>query len=192
MQFFLKCKAFQYCTKQFVDMVQKEIFAWENKSIPFYKANQYLDIINIMNVYDNQYTITIPLNITQDNLHVTLKIYFIEEKNVLQFQMELSEQWEIPNKLTFQSHTLTLCKPITSPTLLRKLKHYKGRKQVEFLPITSLFLTIPDYRHMYPTHKIIYNDRAVAFVDIATEKSIHVPTNMVNKSTNQHCCLGGK
>ena len=92
MQFFLQCKDFQYQAKQFVDMVQKQIFAWENKSIPFYKANQYLDIINIMNVYDNQYTITIPLNITQDNLHVTLKIYFIEEKNVLQFQMELGEQ----------------------------------------------------------------------------------------------------
>ena len=57
----------------------------DEQVIPFYKADQYLDIINIMNIYDDQFTITIPLNINQDNLHLTLHINFIEEKNVLQF-----------------------------------------------------------------------------------------------------------
>ena len=38
---------------------------------------------------------------------------------------------------------------------------------------------------MYQTHRIIYDDRAVAFVYIATEKAIHTPTNTVNQSTNQ-------
>ena len=80
-------------------MVQKEISAWVNKSIWFNKANQYLDIINIMNVYDNQYTITIPLNITQDNLHVTLKIYFIEEKIFYSFK------WNSVNNERFQTNS---------------------------------------------------------------------------------------
>ena len=60
MQFYLQCTDFCSRAKQFIDMVQKEISSWINKPIPFHKADHYLDIINIMNVYDDPYTITIP------------------------------------------------------------------------------------------------------------------------------------
>ena len=141
MPFYLQCTDFRSRAKPFIEMVQKEISSWINKPLPFHTVDRYLDIINVLNVYGDKYTITLPINIAQDNLHVTLHIDFHEDSNTLQFQIKMDKLWNIPNKLILQPQIIPLCNPITSPAILRKLQHYKGRKQVEFLPLTSLFLT---------------------------------------------------
>ena len=79
----------------------------------------------------------------------------------------------IPQKIIPQPQIIPLCSAITSPALLRRLKHYKGTKQVEFLQLTSLFLSKSDEHNMFYTHDIIYDDQAVAFVDVATQRQIH-------------------
>ena len=130
-----------------------------------------------------EYTITLPVNIAQDNLHVTLHINYHEASATLQFQMEMDKIWNVPNKLIPQPQIIPLCNPITSPAILRRLKHYKGRQQVEFLPLTSLFLTTADFQTMSWTHEIIYDDQAVAFVDIATQK--HLKNQLQNTEQRQ-------
>ena len=170
MQFYLQCTDFCSRAKPFIEMVQKEISSWINKPLPFHKTDRYLDIINVLNVYGDKYTITFPINIAQDNLHVTLRIDFHEASTTLQFQIGMDKLWNISNKLILQPQMIPICNPITSPAMLRKLKHYKGRKQVEFLPLTSFFLTTSDFQNMSWTHEILYDDKAVAFVDIATHR----------------------
>ena len=144
-QFYLQCTDFGSKAQPFIKMGKKEISSWINKPLPFHKTDRYLDIINVLNVYGDKYTITLPLNIAQDNLHVTLHIDFHEDSNTLQFQIKMDKLWNIPNKLILKPQITPLCNPITSPAILRKLQHYKGRKHVEFLPLTSLFLTNSDF-----------------------------------------------
>merc|ERR1712081_102649 len=67
----------------------------------------------------------------------------------------------------------------------RRLKHYKGTQQVEFLQLTSLFLTTPDCQKMLYTHEILYDDQAVAFVDVATQKQIQDQLQNTGKSPNK-------
>merc|ERR1711954_450289 len=106
------------------------------------------------------------------NLHVTLHITSHEAPATLQFQIKMDKIWNVPNKLIPQPQIIPLCNPITSLAILRRLKHYKGRQQVEFLLLTSLFLTSAYFQTMSWTHEIIYDDQAVAFVDIATQKQL--------------------
>ena len=121
----------------------------------------------------------------QDNLHVTLNIDFHEDSNTLQFHIKMDKLWNIPNKLILQPQIIPLCNPITSPAILRKLQHYKGRKQVEFFPFTSLLLKDADFQNMYETYEIIYDDKVVAFVDLATQKQIQPPIKRVEKPQQQ-------
>ena len=175
MSFYLQCTDFRSRTQPFINMVQKEISSWINKPLQFYTLDRYLDIINILHVYGDKYTITLPINIAQDNLHVTLHIDFHEDSNTLQFKIKMDKLWNIPNKLILQPQIIPLCNPIPSPAILRKLQHYKGRKQVEFLRLISLFLTNLNFQNMSWTHEIIYDDKVVAFVDIATQRQIQNP-----------------
>ena len=77
-------------------MVQKEISSWINKPLQFHTIDCYLDIINILNVYRDKYTITLPINIAKDNLHVTLHINFHEASAIIQFHIEMDKSWNIP------------------------------------------------------------------------------------------------
>jgi len=90
----------------------------------------------------------------------------------MRFHIELENSWTIPQRLMPQPQIIPLCSAITSPALLRRLKHYKGTQQVEFLQLTSLFLSKSDGENMFYTHDIIYDDQAVAFVDVATQRQI--------------------
>merc|ERR1712081_157354 len=146
--------------------------AWINKPMQFKTMKSYLDIISILNVYEDQHTITLPVNIAKDNIYVTLHVNFHETSATIEFHIELDKSWIVPKKLIPQPQIIPLCSPVTSPALLRCLKHYKGRQQVEFLPLTSLFLTTSDFQTMSWTHEILYDDQEVAFVDIATQKQI--------------------
>merc|ERR1712081_110229 len=67
----------------------------------------------------------------------------------------------------------------------RRLKHYKGTQQVEFLQLTSLFWTTSDGQKMLYTHEILYDDQAVAFVDVATQKQIQDQLQNTGKSPTQ-------
>merc|ERR1712112_354725 len=91
----------------------------------------------------------------------------------------------IPKRLIPQPQIIPLCSPVTSPALLRRLKHYKGRQQFEFLQLTSLFLTTSDFQNMLYTHEILYDDQAVAFVDVATQKGIQDQLQNTGKSLTQ-------
>ena len=125
MSFYLQCTDCCSRAQPFIEMVQKEISSWINKPLQFHTMDRYLDIINMLDVYGDKYTITLPINIAQDNLHVTLHIAFHEASATLQFQIEMDKLWNIPNKLILQPQIIPLCNPITSPPILRKLKHYK-------------------------------------------------------------------
>merc|ERR1711954_141146 len=88
-------------------------------------------------------------------------------------------------RLIPQPQIIPLCSPITSPALLRRLKHYKGTQQVEFFQLTSLFLTTSNCQNMSYTHEILYDDQAVAFVDVATQKQIQDQLQNTGKSPTQ-------
>ena len=127
MSFYLQCTDFCSRVKPFIEMVQKEISTWINKPLQFNTMDCYLEIINIFYVYGDKHTITLPINIAKDNLYVTLHVNFNETSSTMQFHIELDKSWNIPKKLIPQPQIIPLCSPITSPALLRRLKHYKGR-----------------------------------------------------------------
>merc|ERR1712115_504204 len=103
----------------------------------------------------------------------------------MRFHIELEKNWTIPQRLMPHPQIIPLCSAIISPTLLRRLKHYKGTQQVEFLQLTSLFLTKSDGLNMLYMHEILYDDQAVAFVDIATQKQIQDQLQNTGKSLTQ-------
>ena len=146
MSFYLQSTDFCSRVIPFIEMVQKDISTWINKPLQFNTMECYLDIISILYVYGDKHTITLPINIAKDNLYVTLHVNFNETSSTMQFYIELDKSWSIPKKLIPQPQIIPLCSPITSPALLRRLKHYKVRQQVEFLPLTSLFLTTSDFQ----------------------------------------------
>ena len=85
MSFYLQCTDFRSRTQPFINMVQKEISPWINKPLQFHTVDHYLDKINILNVYGDKYTITLPINNAKDNLHVTRHMNFHEASATLQF-----------------------------------------------------------------------------------------------------------
>ena len=141
MPFYLQSSNFRSRVIPFLEMVQKDISTWINKPMQFKTMESYLDIISILNVYGDQHTITLPVNIAKDNIYVTLHVNFHETSATLQLHIELDKSWIVPKRLIPQPQIIPLCSPITSPALLRRLKHYKGRQQFKFLLLTSLFLT---------------------------------------------------
>ena len=173
MPFYLQSSKFRSRVIPFLERVEKDISIWLNSPIQFKIVASYLDIISILDVTGDQNTITLPLNIAKDNIHVTLHVYFHETSASMRFHIELENSWTIPQRLIPHPQIIPLCSAITSPALLRRLKHYKGTKQVEFLQLTSLFLSKSDGHNMFYTHDIIYDDQAVAFVDVATQRQIH-------------------
>ena len=161
MPFYLQSSKFRSRVIPFLERVEKDISIWLNSPIQFKIVAYYLDIISILDVTGDQNTITLPLNIAKDNIHVTLHVYFHETSASMRFHIELENSWTIPQRLIPHPQIIPLCSPITSPALLRRLKHYKGTQQVEFLQLTSLFLSKSDGENMLYTHDIIYDDQAV-------------------------------
>merc|ERR1711954_151407 len=86
-------------------MVQKDISTWISKPLQFNTVECYLDIINILYVYGDKHTITLPINIAKDNLYVTLHVNFNETSATMQFHIEMDKSWNIPKKLIPQPPT---------------------------------------------------------------------------------------
>ena len=118
MPFYLQSSKFRSRVIPFLERVQKDISTWLNSPIQFKIVESYLDIISILDVYGDQNTITLPLNIAKDNIHVTLHVNFHETSASMQFHIELEKSWTIPKRLIPQPQIIPLCSPITSPALL--------------------------------------------------------------------------
>merc|ERR1712082_390095 len=65
MPFYLHSSNFRSRVIPFLEMVQKDISTWINKPMQFKTVESYLDIISILNVYGDQHTITLPVNIAK-------------------------------------------------------------------------------------------------------------------------------
>ena len=177
MPFYLQSSNFRSRVIPFLEMVQKDISTWINKPMQFKTMESYLDIISILNVYGDQHTITLPINIAKDNIHVTLHVTFHETSATLQFHIELDKSWIIPKRLIPQPQIIPLCNPITSPALLRRLKHYKGRQQFEFLQLTSLLAKFPgceSRNHMWKITTYMVKEPHTAHTDYLNTENWNV------------------